>query len=146
MQNYDLIEGFGSYRQHGSILRAFTPIPVVIIGEHKANINLQNEGFLCSSFRLCCGRSEGSAAATHALTELLAFLRRHVFPSLDHAAAPVQVPARVAPESTEEDFAKSQNPDSLPEVDRMPAKKTRHKPVPQRPHHKAKHSDQQRGE
>src|SRR5260370_40225069 len=81
----------------------------------------------------------------HALAKLLALLRGPPFTPLHHAATPVHVPPRVAPQSAKNDLAKNQNPKSLPEIDQVPAKKGGHQPIPKSHHHETKHGDEQRG-
>src|ERR1700680_60040 len=81
----------------------------------------------------------------HALAKLLSLLGGHPFPPLHHAATPVHVPPRMAPQSAKNDLAKNQNAERLPEIDQMPAKKGRHQPIPESHHHETQHSDAKRG-
>src|SRR3984893_6043633 len=81
----------------------------------------------------------------HALAKFLSLLGGHLCPPLHHAATPVQVPTRVAPKSAKNDLAKNQDPERLPAIAQMPAKKARQQPIPNPHHHETKHGDAQRG-
>ena len=59
--------------------------------------------------------------------------------------APAHVATVPAMEPSKQDLAQDQNPYRLPEADSMPAEKSRHEPIPQPHHHKAKYCDEQRG-
>src|SRR5271168_5071885 len=64
-------------------------------------------------------------ATTHAAAEFLPLFGGHLRPFFFHAAAPVHAAAGASAESAEEDLAKHQQSDGLPEGDRMPAKQSR---------------------
>jgi len=51
----------------------------------------------------------------------------------------------MASESTKENLAKNKNAYGLPEVNQMPAKESRHEPVPEAHHYKAKYGDEKCG-
>src|SRR5262249_18157585 len=63
------------------------------------------------------GRPRRTTAASDALTNLLAFLGRHLFPPLHHAVPPVPAVTGSASNPAEEDLAEDQDTRRLPEAD-----------------------------
>src|SRR5205814_3599097 len=102
--------------------------------------------------RLDIGRLEWAAASPQALAELLALLGRHALPALVHSLpnalidSPPHLGARrdTHTQVSEQNPAKSEQSDGLPEGNLPPSEHRRQVPVPQMHHHFAADPDENR--
>src|ERR1700678_1638079 len=90
------------------------------------------EGSPASSrlFAFAGRRCIAAATAAQALAKSLALFRRHLLPALEVLAATLAAITAVPAKAAEENPAKHQQSQSLPEADRTPSEQRRQQPIP----------------